>query len=317
MIVTLTPRTDFAPVPRVEIRIEETADWWGGYADLTGEDVLSGGSASSTGDLLDGGNASAMTFDVPLGTDKVTLWRRWHNRVEEVRGGIRRPFGAGLGIQDLEAGFNIESSYELQCLQGDIELARINLGRVILPWAGNPHDVLIQNPLEPHLHAVVKNLAGSWPALATNAPGELVATEGSAFPAAVGFGPRTGVQGMAIDFGAATREDAARVMATLGTQEHPQLQVWLIRPHAGFAPRVFFCWVGELIELDVNQRFGREWSRFQASVTEVRPPAPALVTATLTYSDLAAEFGTYSAIAAALPRYTDWSTAWQYAGAAG
>ena len=317
MIVSLVARTDFAPVPRVEVRIEESIDFDGGDSDTAGPGELDGGDAGGSGGVVDGGTAATVVVDVPAGTDRVTLWRRSQNRSLKGRGGVDRPFLGSLGVQDLEAGQEVTSSYELECWDGETPLGRIALGSVVLPWVGDPNGVIIQQPLDPKLNVVATNLSGSWPTLTRDAEGETVLTEGASYPIVVGFGPRQGVKEVALDFGVATRADAEKLLATLGTEERPQLPVWLIRSHQGILPRVFFCHVKSLVEIGVKQRTKGEWTRFQAVVEEVQPPAPALVMPTLTYSDLKAVFPTYSAMKAALPTYHEMATAWQYAGAAG
>lgn len=317
MIVSLVPRTDFAPVPRVEIRMEESLDFDGGDAEDTGAGELDGGGAGGAGSLVDGGAAATTIVDVPAGTDRVTLWRRSENRSMKGRGGVERAFTGTLGLLDVEAGAEVTSTYELECWDGDVSLGRVPLGSVLLPWAGDPNGVVIQQPLDPKLHVVATNLAGSWPSLTRDAAGETVLPEGESYPTVVGFGPRQGAKEVAIDFGVATRADAQRLLATLGTEENPQLPVWLIRSHQGILPRVFFCHVRSLVEMGVKQRTGGEWTRFQAVVEECKPPAPALVMPTLTYSDLKTVFPTYSEMQAALPSYSAMATAWEYAGAAG
>jgi hypothetical protein len=317
VIVSLTPLSDFAPVPRVEIRLtEEVFSWDGGDAGADGPDLLDGGGASSGGGGFDAGTASTVVVDVPAGTDRVTFWRSTEGRPLKVRGGVQRAFSGSAGLLDLEAGFDVPSSYEVECFSGSVSLGRLPLGSVVLPWTGDPDACLVQQPLNPRLNAVVVNLEGSWPAISRSAPGERVYTQGSSYPSVVGFGPRQGITDAAVDFGASTRDVASRVWATLGTQEAPQLPIWLIRTHQGLLPRVFFGMVDTLQEIDVDLWNGG-WSRFSSQLTEVAPPAPALVESPLRYSDLAAVFPTYSALKAALPRYSQVTTAFEYAGAAG
>ncbi|AXA95466.1 hypothetical protein [Microbacterium sp. PM5] len=317
MIVTLTPRTDFFPVPRVEITLEPLVIYDGGSAGSTGPGSLSGGSAGSTGPLVSGGDASTTPIDLPDGTDAVTLWWRSQGRTDRVRGAISRFFTGAGGFLDLETGFDVPTTYELECFADGVSVGRVSLGTVTLPWVGDPNGVVLQQPLDPSLNATVFNMAGSWPSMTFTADGDAVRTEGQIQPTLIGAGPRQSASDVALDFGVSSDADAARVLATLGTQTQPQVPVWLIRAHQGFLPRRAFMLVSSLTQVDVNHRAGGEWSRFQATGLEVAPPAPALVKPSLRYSDLAAVFGTYTAIGAALPRYSEWSTAWEYAGAAG
>lgn len=317
MIVTLTPRTDFAPVPRVEIRLEESTDFDGGDADAPGGGTLDGGDAGGGGTTIDGGVASTMSVDIPAGTDRVTVWRRSEGRSFKTRGGIDRVFSGSLGLLDHEIGQQVRSTYEIECWDGTTPLGRVSLGSVTMPAVGDENDVIIQQPLDPKLSVVVTNLAGSWPTITRDSEGESVRTEGSVLPTLIGFGPRQGAMDVALEFMVQSRVAAAQLWATLGTEDRPQLPVWLVRTHQSHLPRVFFCRVKTLVEGDVNLRYGGEASTFRAVVEEIKAPAPGLVVPTLTYSDLAAVFPTYTEMKAALITYSAMATAWEYAGAAG
>lgn len=317
MIVSLIPHTDFAPVPRVEIRIEELLEYDGGDSGGTGGGELDGGGAGGGMAPLDGGTAATKAVTLPAGTDRVTVWRRSQNRDMKVRGGVDRTFTGTFGMLDLEAGFDVYSTYELECWDGGAQLGRVPLGSAVLPWVGDPHGVLIQQPLDPSLHVVASNLVGSWKSMMRDARGELVLPQGASYPALIGGGPREGVKEATVDFGVFTRADAQAMWDTLGTVERPQLQTWLVRSHHGFLPRVFFCRVGALTEVDVNLRVGREWSRFQATVDEIQPPAPGLIVAPLSYDDLDVSFASYADMDAAFASYGARDTAWAFAGASG
>lgn len=317
MIVTLTPRVDFAPVPRIEIRLEESVEFDGGDAEGTGGGVLDGGGAGDAGAALDGGTASTLVIDVPAGTDSVTVWRRSDGRSFKSRGGVERSFSGTLGLLDFEVGQSVLSTYELECWDGATSLGRVSLGSVALPRIGEVNDVIIQQPLNPALNVVVKNMAASWPSITRDAAGETVEVEGASYPTLVGFGPRQGASEVALDFAVSSRAEAARLLATLGTEDNPQPAVWLVRTNQGILPRVFFCHVKSLVEIGINQRSSGEWTRFQAVVKEIKPPAPALVVPSLTYSDLAAVFPTYTEMKAALITYSAMASAWEYSGAAG
>lgn len=317
MIVSLTPRPEFLPVPRVEVRVEPLAEYDGGEATDPGGTSLDGGSPAGAGAAVDGGSPATVTVDIPSGTDRVTLWRRSDGTRQEVRPVVGRDYTGTLSVMDVEPAPVTTSTYELECFSGTVPLGRVTLGSVVLPWAGEDSEVVIQQPLDPRLSVKLLNLSGSWPSLTRESDGDLVNTEGSSLPTYVGAGPLRGISGMAIDFGVATRQDAAKVWATLGTQEQRQLPIWLIRGPGSFAPRAVFVRVKALTEVDINNRSGKEWSRFQAVVDEVAAPAPALIAPSLRYRDLGAVFGLYSAIGAALPTYPQWASAYEYSGAAG
>lgn len=264
-----------------------------------------------------GVSVSFAAADIPAGTTKVTVWREADGRTFKVRGGVDRAFSASLGLLDLEAPFDTESAYELECWNGATFLSRILLGSVTLPWTGGDNELLIQQPLDPHLCLVVENLDGSWPAITRDSAGERVLTEGAHYPVLIGFGPRQAAKSVDLDVAVTSRAEAATLWATLGTEERPQLPVWLIRPHYGLLPRVFFCHVQTVAEVDIDTAMGNEWSRFKSTVDQIAPPAPALIVSPLSYTDLDVTYASYTTMDSAFASYNARDTAWNLAGASG
>lgn len=278
---------------------------------------MDGGSPTTASSGFDAGSPTTMQVTLPEGTDTITLWWSSEGRSDTVPGAILRPLTGSFGHLDVEAGFDVPTAYEAECFSGGQSLGRVTLGSAVLPWVGEPNGCIVQQPLNPYLNARVTNLLGSWPSLSYEAPGELVRTQGAMYPSLVGFGPRQAAQDVPIDFGAPTREIASQVRATLGTQDQPQLPVWLIRTHQGLLPRRFYGHVQTLTEVDVNLRAGKEWSRFQSVVTEVARPAPGLQISPLSYDDLDVSYADYDARDAAYDSYDAMDTDWSLAGAAG
>lgn len=316
MIVTLTPRADFAPVPRIEISIEEDVVVDGGGV-IPPDDTVDGGGPAPTTDEYTGGVPQLAELSVPAGTDSITVWWRSQGRSGRVSGLIRRGFSGPAGFLDMEAGFDVPTSYEVECFDGGVSLGRFAIGSTVLPWEGDINGVLVQQPLDPSLNFTAVNLAGSWPSITRGAEGESVRPENESLGRLVGSGPRQGVSAAAIDFAVSSSADSVRVWETLGTTERPQLQVWLIRSHQGILPRRFFARVGDLTEVDINYRVGREWSRFQATVEEIARPVPSLIISPLSYTDLDVSFASYADMDAAFPSYSARDSAWEYAGASG
>lgn len=317
MIATLVARSDMAPVPRVEIQLQDMGAYDGGSAGAAPTGNLVGGSPSATGPETSGGTAQMVAVRVPDDTEHVTLWRRDGMRRREVRGVIGAAFSFdGFGALDREAGRGVASGYELEChtvFHGSVTLP---IGSVMVPSPAEQYETVIQQPFNPTLRAVVTETATNVESITRQAPLDLVPVEGKAFPRLVGFGPRQGLSGVQFSFEAPDRATAAAVWATLGDEENPQLAAWLVRSMHALLPRVFFCEVRDLQEVDFDLAYGGTRSRFVAVVSEIAPPAPALTTPAVRYSDLVAAFGpSYEEIGSALPRYGQWGTAWEFASA--
>lgn len=274
---SLTPFPDMGPVPRVEMVVDP--------ADLITDTVT------------------------------VTLRRRAEDRYFDVRGAVARPAASTIVAFDYEAPFQIESVYEGLCYDEDgVYMGAAQLDATTLNFS----ETVIQQPFDPKLSVVVKRLAATAAVVSRPSPGDLVYVEGDGLPRLVGLGPRRGVTDTTLDLLVDGHANADKLQATLGTYERPQLQVWLVRtPPPMRLPRVFFCAVPQLDELEVNNRFGGSLVRFGAGVTEVRPPAPGLSPAVLRYSDVGAVFADYSDVGAVYTLYSDIARDQALVGAAG
>lgn len=317
MIVTLVPETGFAPVPHIRIGLADADAWDGGGPGTTGPNRLDGGGPSTSSSGFDAGSPSTMQVSLPAGTDAITLWWSSEDRSDVVPGAIKRAVTGSFGHLDVEAGFDVPTRYEAECFADGQSLGRVSLGSVTLPWTGDPDGCLVQQPLNPYLHAQVVNMDGSWPSLTREAPGEVVRTQGAVYPSVVSYGPRQAAQDVSIVFGAPTREVAAQVRATLGTPDQPQLPVWLVRSHQGILPRRFYAHVRSLKETDLDIHDALEqWAEFSSTVVEVARPAPGLQVSVLSYDDLDVSYPDYTARDAAYDSYDAMDTDWSLAGAA-
>lgn len=266
MTVTITPRTDMNPVPRVELVINKV--------------------------------------DVPAATTRLTVWRVSDGREYKVRDAIDRTIVTAVSFVDVEPARGTVSVYEAECWSAtNAYLGRVALGSTTVAWVGDRNTVVIQQPLDAELSVEVQKLVGSWPELTRETPGDLVFTEGASLPIYVGFGPRRGYQGVAVEFAVSSRAQAAALHETLGDHGTPQLPIWLIRGDGTFLPRIFFGRVKALTEIDFDVSLGDEWSTFRAVLDEVTPPAPALLNSVLSYDDLDAGYASYTTMDAAYASY--------------
>lgn len=304
-------------MPRVEIRVDPLLVFDGGGPATSGAPLLDGGSPGSTGALFEGGAPGTLMVDVPEGTDRVTMWRRCGGRALKVRGAVDRAFVESVSLLDFEAGFDTDSTYELECFSGGVPVGRVTLGSTVLPGPADKFATVIQQPLDPSLNVVLEETDVHVPSVERVAPGGSVGVMGRSHPTLVSAGPRGGVVDAELVFAAKDRVTADATWATLGDEDRPQLPVWLVRSRHPLLPAVFFTDTFSLRETGVDLHVGGSQSVFSLTATEIAPPAPALVVSPLTYADLDAVFASYDARDDAFASYNEMDAAWEYAGAAG
>lgn len=240
--------------------------------------------------------------DFPAGSVTVSLQSTVEGRTMFVRGGVRKAATAPLIVLDPEPGLMVPTSYTVVGYAADgTVVGTWPIGATVVEFDGT----VIQQPLDPRLSVRVARLEETAREVSRSTPGELVYPQGSVLPGLVGLGPRRGVHGLKLDVLVDSEEAADALQRTLGTYDTPQLPIWLVRTPPGQRfPRIFFCHVPELVEIPV---FGARnpLSRFQATVSEVRPPAPGIAVAALTHSDMKVFFTTHSEVKAEYATHSD------------
>lgn len=262
---SLTPLPTMGPVPRIEVVVEPS--------------------------------------DLITDTVTATIRRRHEGRTFEVRGGVRKSAESTLVVMDFEAPFNTQALFEAACY----DEAGVYMGAVQLDTATlNYNGTVIQHPFDPRVSVEVRRLSGFAENVTYGSTGELVYPDAPGLGNLVGFGGGRGVTGLPVDILVDGYDDADMLQATLGTYETPRLKVWLVRtPPPMRIPRVLFCWVPDLTEKDMDVRNGGSLVRFQATLTEIEPPAPGLSPAVLRHSDVKALFSTHSQVEAAYTLHSD------------
>lgn len=319
MIIRLVPHLDFSPTPRVDVRlVDEAFTWDGGTPGVTGPDSLDGGTPSTTSGGYDAGDPFTRVVDIPEGTDTVTLRSTSEGRTFSVRGGIERAFSRPFGIQDVEPPLRgVPVSYALDCFAAGVSVGTVDLGSVTVPRLGQLYDAVIQPPFEPQLAVHLEEMQANVPSITRNAPLALVTPEDAYVPSVIARGRRAGLTDVELDLAIPDRETARKVWATLGTEDDPQIPVWLIRSTNPLLPGVFFCAVESPVEVSVDLHYGGVQSRLLVRVTEVAPPAPGLVVSPLSYDDIDVSYPDYTTADSAYGSYGERDTDWSLAGAAG
>lgn len=246
----------------------------------------------------------------PPGSVTVGLTRTADGRTFDVRGGQALPAGVPAVVTDAEAPFGVVSAYTVTGYDatGNI-IGSIPVGSVILEF----DEVVIQQPLDARLSAVVDRLRETGTATSRETPFQIAYPQGSALPGMVGLGPRRGFAGVEWELLVDSHETADRLQATLGTYDEPQLPVWLIRTPVDTKnpsrtqriPRVFFCAVTSLVEHDTYRLTDTGFVRFTAVTTEVNPPVPGITATVLTHSDIKALFTTHTEVKAQYATHSD------------
>lgn len=241
--------------------------------------------------------------EFPVGAVAVSLTRTAEGRTFKVRGGQMLPVGSPAVVLDPEAPFGVESAYTVlgHDAAGNV-IGSFPVGTVTLDFDG----CVIQQPLDARLAVEVAALRGFASSTTRDTPGGLAYPQGRALPGLVGLGPRRGLKDLPIEVLLSSYADADKLQETLGTYERAQLPVWLIRTPPSFrVPRVFFCHVPQLVEVDVAAVSSGAIVVFSASVTEVKPPAEGISGAVLTHSDMKVFFATHTQVKAAYVTHSD------------
>ena len=241
--------------------------------------------------------------EFPVGAVAVSLTRTAEGRTFKVRGGQMLPVGSPAVVLDPEAPFGVESSYTVLGHDADGNVTgSFPVGTVTLDFDG----CVVQQPLDARLAVEVTALRGFASSTTRDTPGGLAYPQGRALPGLVGLGPRRGLKDLPIEVLLSSYADADKLQETLGTYERAQLPVWLIRTPPSFrVPRVFFCHVPQLVEVDVAPVSSGAIVVFSASVTEVKPPAEGISGAVLTHSDMKVFFATHTQVKAAYVTHSD------------
>lgn len=285
---TLTPYTDAAPCPRVEVFFEEFAP----------------------------------------GTDTVTVYRSAAGREYEVRGAVRAATAGSLTRIDFECPFNIPVTYraemfddaglslgftdpgtmgDIVVLEGDVfpeddefpeddvfpgELITFGVGLISgTTW--------LHNPLRPE-GAVAVVLSGSTgTTLSRPVPGSV------SYPLGRRVGvmltqPRRGVSRLRFDVRVFTLEDADKVQALVGDDNNNLPPVICVRLGGDEQrlriPQPMFLGVQDIVEESINVFWGGEDTRQLMEGDEVAPPIPGLFIPLLTNADLNAYYASNAAL---------------------
>lgn len=248
--------------------------------------------------LVDAGTAL-----FPAGSVTVSLMRTAEGRTFDVRGGQRLPAGSPAVVLDAEAPFGVVSTYTVfgYDVAGNL-VGSFPVGTVTLNFAGT----VVQQPLDARLSVRLDRQDGTGFELARTTPGTTVYAQGQVLPGLVGLGPRRGLQNVTMNLVVESAADADKLQATLGTYETRQIPVWLVRtPPDQRIPRVFFCHVPQLVEMDTYRHTNSGLVQYQATVEEVRPPATGVTAAVLTHSDMKVFFTTHTGVKARYATHAD------------
>lgn len=262
---TLTPFLDMAPVPRVLIDVP--------------------------------------VVEFPAGSVTVSFTRTAEGMTFDVRGGQKLPAGSPAVVLDPEPPFGVESQYTVLGFDasGDM-VGSWPVGSVTVDFDGT----VIQQPLDPRLSVLIERMWETGRQLVRPTPFALSYPQGHELPGLVGLGPRRGFEDVEWELLATSRDDADALQSTLGHRSDPQLPVWLVRtPPDQRIPRVFFCAVSSLVELDTYRFSDQGEVHFKAVTTETRPPSAGISGAVLTHSDMKVFFSTHTEVKAQYATHSD------------
>lgn len=274
---TLTPFTDEAPCPRVQVDFDS----------------------------------------FPASTATVTVTRTAAGVTEDVRGAVRRATAGALSVIDFECPFNTEVSYRAQAFDAgglpiewtdagtlgevaiddefedefsDLFPGGVGVGLVVL-------ETWVHNPLNPQGAVKVKLRSDTGRSMSRPVPSTLSRPLGRR-RAVVLSEPRRGLSGFAFNVSGRDIDTADKVQALLGDDDDVLTPVVCIRiggrDEPMRVPRPLFLGVPDIVELDTGAHVG--YTVQAMSGDEAEPPVPGLYIPPLTAADINAYYATGTAL---------------------
>ena len=273
----------------------------------------------------------------------ITVTRSASGRSHQVRGLVRAPVSGAVSRIDFEVPFNVPVSYRAELF----DAAGLSVGftdAVSLPDVirGLAPSVLLapsaalapgeqvvgtgvvsdytwmHNPLSPEGAVRVNVLASSAQQLSRPVPGSVLYPRGRRVGVMVSEA-RRGLSGVVFDVTCESDSDADRVQAMLGDYSSTTVPVLCVRGGRDFEARIAFpLFLGalDIVEEDVNVKWGGGVTNQRISGDEVSPPVPGLFIPLLTYADLNAFYSTYATFNSDNASYLAGSRRYELAGSA-
>tara|TARA_R110002020_G_scaffold48774_5_gene139039 strand:+ start:1336 stop:2265 length:930 start_codon:yes stop_codon:yes gene_type:complete len=281
--------------------------------------------------------------NIASGVAFVTIRRTASGRTFLVRGAVLQPVTDAISVVDFECPFNRQIQYVAElfdasgislgftspAIMGDIESGGLLPGEDefpgedVFPELGVigtgviSTDTWMHNPLNPDGGVRVQLMDTAARALSRPVPGGVVYPRGRRVGVMVAE-PRRGVQGIVLDVFCEDLETADQIQAFLGDYSTTTVPVICVR--LGLedgrmrVPQPLFLGTNDIVEEDVNVRWGGVNTIQRITGSEVAPPAPGLFVPLLTYADLNAFYETYTAFNAAYASYLAASRDYSLAG---
>lgn len=248
---------------------------------------------------------------VPATTATATVYRTVDGVPSVVRGAVGVFASGGFAGVDLESPYGVELEYRAECFDADgLTLGFTDPSSVTVGFVGTT----VQNPLDATRAVEVRLLKDAAADLVREDEGELVQGGGMETPVWVGFG-RQSLRGVSLPMLTSTAVDEQRMLSVFGVPGDRQLPIVCIRTSLSLGlPQPFFALVRAPRRQRVNAANGGEDVQWLFSADEVRPPAIALSSGSLTYLDMETSYETYEDIEAAYLTYLDAESDFSLAG---
>jgi hypothetical protein len=276
----------------------------------------------------------------------VTIRRTASNRTFIVRGAVRQPVTDALTVVDFEVPFNRQVQYVAELFDevgvslgytSPATLGEVTGGGLLpgddflpgdetLPEAETvlgmgviSADTWMHNPLNPDGGVRVELAASSARSVSRPVPGSVVYPRGRRVGVMVAE-PRRGVQALELDVWCEDLETADQIQAFLGDYSSTTVPVICVRLGLDDGrmrvPQPLFLGTNDIVDEDVNVRWGGTNTIQRIVGSEIAPPAPGVFVPLLTYADLAAIRTDYAEFNAAYPSYFAAERDYALAGAA-
>jgi hypothetical protein len=235
--------------------------------------------------------------DLPPAVSTLTMYRLAEGRTFKVRGAVNVAVAGGFSVPDVEAPFQVASSYRAQMFATGVDVGYT----VTVTATLSVTDCWVHNTLNPDGAVLIDVTDASGKSLTRPVDGEIFYPEGRSLGVLIS-GRRRGLQGVELFFSTLDAVVAQKFEAMFGGYADTDQTIPIVcvrTPTYVDIPRTFYAGILSPKRIPVNVHMGGTLRTWETSADELAPPAAGLVVALLSRNDIDIFFATRNAMDAA------------------